>query len=590
MPDLLSISTWRNIATKHGSKVAWAMILVMGGSLVISYGTGFGRYGQQHGGIDLEQQIATVNGTPITLKEFQAASGGQTSEAGEQQARAQGSAMANVVASHVVQEDARSRNVSADDAEIDKNMTELHDNVVGKTGDEQRWHSFLQSKGVSQSELRDQMAKQLVVPALLKSYGSGFKFTEEDAKNQTAEVKLKLVLIRSTEKSPFPAQANMPKPLPEAEAKKQAESLLAKVKAGEKIADIAKKFSGDFSSKNGGDLGWRGEYKLSQMGDKYGSLNLGADFDTAVRATKKGELTAVAKIGGFTPGYGFALVEDRRNNLPKDFDAKKVVEELKSTKAQKIFAETLRKKTEEAKVEISDPTIKAHYAFYKIEEARNQEMMEQMGQGTGKVATPADIEKLEADALAQYEALLAKQKGDPSLSLIIASLIKPKLTKASTPLADRDKIRERLITLYEDGLKGTDSPTLRKELAEYYHDRRNFDKAAEHYRMASRLMTATPPTDVASAQNAVQEHQMMLSNIRNLNKPDLIASEMKVIDDLGKELEKFKAKEEIERKIKAAADKNKPKTPAPTGLFPTKDSKTPAPKPDTRPAPSTDKK
>lgn len=586
MPDLLSITTWRNLFTKHGSKAAWVMVIVMSTGLILSLGPGLNR-GAQHNGPDLDQQIATVNGAPVILKEFMEATQRQTGQAGEEQAATQGNAMTGVVMNHIIQEDARSRNVSPDDAEVDKNLTELHDSIT-KNGGEDKWHDYLQSQGVTKSEMRDRIAKQLLGVSLIKSYGNEFKVTEEDAKNQTAEVKVKFVLVRSDAKSVFPAQPGAPKPLPDADAKKKAEELRAQVKAGANITDIAKKFSGDFTGKSGGDLGFRSEYRGNPQNESQGALGYGADFDNAVHAAKKGETTEVVKVGGFIPGYGFALVEDRKNTLPKDFDVKKAMDDLKSTKAQKKFTEIIRAKLEEAKVEISDPVIKAHYTFSKLEQARQQQMMSQMGQSQGKPVTPADVAKMEADALSQYEALLAKQKGDSTYSLIIASLIKPKLVDAGTPLAQRDPIRERLITLYEDGLKSTDSPMLRKELAGYYRDKRNFEKSAEHFKMASRLLSATPPTDAASAQNAIREHETLLASFRSLNKNEMVISEQKLLIDLNQQLAKFKITEEVERKKQAEAMKNQPKPTLPKPELTPKSTK-PDAKADTKSTPPASK-
>ncbi len=566
MPDLLSITTWRNLFTKHGSKFAWLMIFVFGAPLLFMYGSGLGRYGQQRGGPDLDKQIATVNGQPVTLKEFMEATQRQTGQAGEEQAGTQGQAMLGVVMNHVIQEDARARNVRPDDSEVDKQFTDIHDAVVGKAGAEDKWHDYLQSQGVTQNEFRDQIAKKLIGVSLIKNYGNEFKVTEEEAKNQSAEVKLKFVLVRSDEKSAFPPQAGMPKPLPDADAKKKAEELRAQVKAGAKIEDIAKKFSGDFTAKSGGELGFRSEYRVNPQNESGGALSYGVDFDNAVHAAKKGETTEVVKVKSFTPGYGFALVEDRKNTLPKDFDVKKTMDDIKSRRAQTKFSEVIRVKLDEAKVEISDPVIKAHYTFTKLEQARQQQMMSQMGQGQGKPVSEADVAKLEADAIAQYEALVAKEKGDATYSLVLASLLKPKMNDPKTPLAQRDPLRDRLIALFEVGLKGTDSPMMRKELAGYYRDKRNFDKASEHFKMASRLLAATPPSNASEAQNAVREHEELQASFRMINKLDMAISEQKLLIDLNQQLAKFKIEEAVERQKKADAMKNQPKpTLTPTG-------------------------
>lgn len=106
------------------------------------------------------------------------------------------------------------------------------------------------------------------------------------------------------------------------DTEKQARDLIAKLKKGEKFADLAKKNSKDPGSKNsGGDLGW------------FNPQQMVAPFATAVAALTNGETSQEPIQTQF--GWHVILREDSRDQAPPPLDA--VKDQLRSMlKAQRL--------------------------------------------------------------------------------------------------------------------------------------------------------------------------------------------------------------------------------------------------------------
>ncbi len=579
MPDLFSISAWREFTTKHGSKFMWTMIIIFGASLVLTYGVGnMGRMGQNGGDANAsgDSQIATINGRPVLLRSFQLVARRARGAAGEQTAEQQGQALQAIVIQEVLAQEAEKRNLHADDALVDKTLNDERENVVGKNVSEAQWSSYVtQVYDMNLNQYRDYVARQLLGAAVAEDYKKDIKVTDEEAKNQSAEAKLRFILIRNLDRSMVAPSPKMARLLPEPEAKKRAEELQAKVKAGADFAALAKQFSGDAASQaKGGDLDWKKEYAV--MAGRGDALGYGEEFDVAVHKTQKGGVTDVIHVKGFLPGYAFAQVVDRRNTLPKDFDVKKVIDTIKSTRAQEKFKEEMGALVDGAKVVVTDPEIKAYYGYFQYKQAEQKQMFAQFSamqgtKNTSKIPTPEEVQKILAEVEQDFEALNKTKKEDATVSIVLANILKLKRFAAGVTPQQRDQIRDRIITLFEIGLKGTEDPAIRRELADFYKVKKNFDKAAEHYKMASRLSMANPPTDANGAQSAISDHQTFELNFKAIKKPELAAEERKLRNDLIKLQLDLKKKEAEELKAKAAATALPPigaPIPAPTAPKP----------------------
>lgn len=547
MADLLSITTWRNAFSKHGSKLGWGLAIIFGLPLVVQFG--LNQYGgalDERGAAEAAQNapIARVNGEPITRKQFLQLTQRMQTQPGVSFAQMQGGALDQLISFTILKQEARKRRVRPGDAEVDRQITELRERTLGKKGTDADWERYLmQAFGASPREFREMVAEQMVGQALLNAFKAEEKVTEEDARKQSAEVKLAYVLVPVINpNSSMATPPRGPKPLPDAEAKKQAEALLAQARGGADIAALAKKHSADFSAEKGGDLGWQPEFT------RFAFSLQGKEFAEAVRNTPTGQFTSVVRVKGFQPGYAFAKVVSRRNNLPKDFDAKKVIEQLKEERAQERLANLLREGKKQARIEILDLEKKAFHAFFRAQQMQQEQMMAQFGQGVEDAPTKEDVEKQQAEADALLEEALKKNPKDATLALMVAETLKRKRFDPKTSPQEREKINERLITLYETALESTENQEMRFELADMYRQKKQNDRAEKHYALIARLLAASPPYDVSTAQQANQAHRRLVAAFNSINKPEEAAKQQKLVAETEKKIAEYRAAEEKKRR------------------------------------------
>lgn len=144
-------------------------------------------------------------------------------------------------------------------------------------------------------------------------------------------------------------------------AKKEAEDIIAKLKKGEKFADLAKKYSDDSSNASkGGDLGW------ISTGDMV------EEFDAAAFALKKGTYTTSPVKT--TYGYHVIYKEDEKDKPKLDDVKDKVLSELVSEKLSKdatLYYSTLEKIRENAGLKFEDKDLKSSYNTY-MKNLKNQ--------------------------------------------------------------------------------------------------------------------------------------------------------------------------------------------------------------------------
>lgn len=136
-------------------------------------------------------------------------------------------------------------------------------------------------------------------------------------------------------------------------ALKTANEVLAKLKNGEKFADLAKKYSEDGTKEDGGDLGW------------FNRGDMVSEFEEAAIKLEKGKYTTEAVKTQY--GYHIILKTDQKDK-PK---LKEVKEEIIETLAEEKIAEddNLQNKAlinlrKEKEIEIQDDTLKKQYKAY----------------------------------------------------------------------------------------------------------------------------------------------------------------------------------------------------------------------------------
>jgi peptidyl-prolyl cis-trans isomerase C len=120
------------------------------------------------------------------------------------------------------------------------------------------------------------------------------------------------------------------------DSEQAAKDIIAKLKKGEKFADLAKKLSKDTSSKeNGGDLGW------------FSPQQMVPPFSQAVMALKNGEMTKTPVQSQF--GWHVIMREDSRDQPPPPFDA--VKDQLRSLIQTQKLQQHLADLQSKAKIE-----------------------------------------------------------------------------------------------------------------------------------------------------------------------------------------------------------------------------------------------
>lgn len=152
-------------------------------------------------------------------------------------------------------------------------------------------------------------------------------------------------------------------------SEKEAQDIAARLTAGEKFEDLAKKYSLDGSKDYGGDLGY------------FTAPEMVAEFSKAAFALKVGEVSAPVKTDF---GWHIIKVEDRKMGAVQPFD--QVKSAIRNVLLRKKVQETMDGLRKTAKVEVLDEDLKK-YAAEAV--AKRKALQEQQG-GNVVAQPPAD--------------------------------------------------------------------------------------------------------------------------------------------------------------------------------------------------------
>lgn len=153
-------------------------------------------------------------------------------------------------------------------------------------------------------------------------------------------------------------------------SEKEAIDILARLKAGEKFADLAKKYSLDGSKDYGGDLGY------------FTAPEMVAEFSKAAFALKIGEVSQPVKTD---LGWHVITIEDRKMGAAQPFD--QVKSAIRNVLLRKKVQETMEELRKTAKVEVLDEDLKKYAE--EVMKKRKTIMDKQSG---GVAQPPADGE------------------------------------------------------------------------------------------------------------------------------------------------------------------------------------------------------
>jgi tetratricopeptide (TPR) repeat protein len=548
MDKLVSITWWRTVFVRYGQALAIVMTIAM----VVGFGWnqfGGSRNGGASGAATPDKVIVKVNGEPVTQAEYlQYAAQARNAKPGSEFAAAQGKALSDAIQAAIVRELAKKHGVHPTAAEVDQTIDQLRDSRGQKKASDSDWENYVQQNmGTTLSELRDRVANDpgLLINALQQSYKSDQKVTDADVNNQNQEVKFDVVLIPFGT-SPFMPAPRGKAPMTEAQARQKAEDLLAKAKSGADIAAIARANSSDPSAAKGGEIDFRPEYKGADgMG---GALSYGKEFDEAIHKTAVGQFTPIVKSAGFSQGFIFAKVLERKANVPKDFNPKKSLDDLKTAKAHEKLGDDFQAAVKNAKLEWQDPDRKVYYDQNKLQEIPMEIMQAQMSGKTEGMPTQADMAKQQELVDNEWEAMLKRHPDDDTAALMVAEGIKSRKRFArGTTAAQNDQYRDQLIKLYTDVLKRNEDRDIRFSLADLLAEKKDNAKAAEQYNLIAKFMAQDPPYNLQSMQSYQTYYQRLATDFNRVGQPDQAAKMQKEADDLKPKIAAQQAIEQAQR-------------------------------------------
>jgi parvulin-like peptidyl-prolyl isomerase len=307
---------------------------------------------------------------------------------------------------------------------------------------------------------------QMMGQALQKKLESQTKPTDADLMKSFQEYKTRHILIKSDSR-------------PDAEARRRADDVLAKVKAGVGFDDLARKYSEDPGSKSkGGDLGW--------VSEKTGFV---PEFKAALLTLGKGQMSPLVKTSF---GYHIIKVDDVRTSVPKDFNKPgKKAEYMKQYTDQLVqdkFNALMDTAQKSAKIEPVDPFVQGYLAENAMLEAQqkgNQPLAAQKLQesiaGYEKSASGPDGGTAIYAKLAQL-CQQAKQE-DKAMAYLERSMgghIDPQMAFQLGELQMKHKKNlEALAAFQKASEAATDMPWLRPQLAQRFRDLKRTDLASK---------------------------------------------------------------------------------------------------------------
>ncbi len=560
--NIISITWWRTVFQKTGRVFGWGCALVFGIPLVIGFGWNqfSGRNNQNMGAAARDATLMTVNGESVPMSDYyRITQRVKMGAPGEEFARNTGNAIYRLVGQVVLFQEAKRTGVKANDAEVDKAIQDYKMQQVGKNATDLDLENYLsQSQHLTTAEFREQVAKSYLGKALLDDAKNRAVVTEEEARNQTAEVSLNTVLIPTIPATRIPAARPDPKALPDADAKKKAEALLAEVKSGKMdITAVAKANSADFNAKKGGDTGFLPEYESQGMPSSMVAMYFGKDLDAIVHKLKVGEYTDVVKATGFQPGYMFAKLAGRRNNLPKDFAPKKVVDQLKEKRASEALMKKIEDLTKTAKVEFAADRIeqKAYYDYFLFSKMQDDRRMA-AGSPIG-APTQEQIDKQQALAESEIEAVYKKDSTNTTAAVLILDAVKLKMFDPKTPPAAQAQLRERLLPLYESITKATEGDNYAYSfgLGDAQRDKKQFAAAYKTYHHIAHLLDLDIPTDLKAMQDAKQAHERVVTALKSVASPEVPNADKEASDQGLKVMELNNAI--LQEQMKAAVERKR---------------------------------
>lgn len=239
-----------------------------------------------------------------------------------------------MIYTEVIYEAAKKENLLPTEEEVNKSIEEFNTSIK----DNDAYKKQLKELGIDDNFLKYQFERNLASDNYKEKFNKDNSVTNDEMKKYYDEnkddfyidqVEASHILIKTIDDEDKKLSDEK-----KAEAKKKAEEVLAKAKAGEDFSELAKEYSQDtVSAKNGGDLGF---FKKGEMVKP---------FEEAAFSMKVGEISDLVESDF---GYHIIKVTDKEDRQ-KTFDEEK--ETIRKTLQDEKCDAQVEKLKEEAKVE-----------------------------------------------------------------------------------------------------------------------------------------------------------------------------------------------------------------------------------------------
>ncbi|HET8540488.1 MAG TPA: peptidylprolyl isomerase [Anaeromyxobacter sp.] len=269
----------------------------------------------------VDRVAATINGEVVTLGDLVERAGAEWArvermEPGKERTEARAAALRRafdaVVSDRLLQEEAKALQLEVTDAQVDAAIGDIK---TRNRFDDAQLEQALTEQGLTRTEFRAQIRRELETYQVLQYKVRGrVKLSDDDVRNyyQThpqefggePEVRVRHVFL------PLPEEASK---ADEQKVRAQGEKVLARLKAGEDFAKVAREVSRGPSANDGGDLGWL----------RRGTIQKTLE-DVAFRL-EPGQVSGLVRAG---PGLHVLKVEERRTGGGRKFE--EVAEEIRA--------------------------------------------------------------------------------------------------------------------------------------------------------------------------------------------------------------------------------------------------------------------
>lgn len=304
-----------------------------------------------------DEVVATVNGKNITVKQYEinlalykqsieslygtSIWDTEVEQGVKYKDKFKGLMLDQIVDIEVIYDQAKKDNLVPTKEEVDTKFNELKKNIDA----DKEYKKTLEKIGVTDEFLKEQQEQDLALQNFKANFDKTTAVSDEEIQKYydehksefyKNEVKASHILISTLDKDG--------KPLSEAkkkEAKKKAEEVLKKAKAGEDFAALAKEYSDDpGSAANGGDLGYFGKGVMVKP------------FEEAAFSLKPGEISGIVESD-----YGYHIIKVF-DKVDEQQPLSEVKDTIKTTLLNEKYTQYVEKLTKEAKVEKNEEIIK----------------------------------------------------------------------------------------------------------------------------------------------------------------------------------------------------------------------------------------